>query len=326
MVDEARTALVTGGTGFVGIHVVDVLLEAGYRVRCTVRKSSRLRWLEGKPVELVELDLVEGDASDAVADVSAVFHFAGLTRGSGRELNAANYEATRALVAACASAARERRVVFCSSQAAAGPSLQGERRREEDPPLPTTDYGRSKLAAERAVLEAEGVEPVVLRPAAVYGPRDEDTLPYFKMAAHGVIVIPGIRERVVQIVHARDVAQAALAAVESPGAAGGTFFVAHPDALTWRELAQAIARAVGRRVLPVRVPSPVLRAVGGLASALGAARRPGQLDLRRARDLSELDWTCSVERAQEVLGWSPEYGAEPGLRDTADWYRSQGWL
>ena len=100
MIGGEKAALVTGGTGFVGSHVVDALLDAGYRVRCTVRTTSSLRWLEGKPVERVEADLLTGDLAKAVSDASLVVHCAGLTRGSNEALWAVNREGTRRLIAA----------------------------------------------------------------------------------------------------------------------------------------------------------------------------------------------------------------------------------
>lgn len=326
MTEQKRTALVTGGTGFVGSHVVDALLAAGYNVRCTVRRTSRLRWLEGKAVELVETDLAGADLSRLVAGIDSVFHFAGLTRGTRRELFAANCEATRALTAVCAQQSSELKFVYCSSQAAAGPSEPGKLLDEGDTPRPSSDYGRSKLEAEEGVLGAVGIRAVVLRPGAVYGPRDEDTLPFFQMAARGMIVIPGLRSRYLQMVHAEDVASAARAAAEVADAEGKIFNVVHREVLTWSGLSARIAEAVGRRVIRLRVPSPVLRGLGTLTSALGGGSRPGQLDRRRARDLTERAWTCSPEKAERVLGWSPVYDAERGLKETADWYRRQGWL
>lgn len=327
MTGEARNALVTGGSGFVGSHVVDALLEAGYRVRCLVRGSSRLRWLEGKPVELVQADLCDSDLAAAVEGVDRVIHCAGLTRGSHRALFAANREGTRALLDACVASGDRMRFVFCSSQAAAGAGALQRPREVEDPPEPMGDYGRSKLAAEQEVLErSDRLEVVVLRPVAVYGPRDEDMLPYFRMAARGVFVVPGLRRRLVQLVHVRDVAAVLLRAAERPAVVGNTYFVAHPEIFDWPELAAALGKAVGRRLVTLRLPTPLLWPAGGVAELLGGGRRPGQLDLRRARDMARRAWTCRVDRTVEDLDWEPRYDIVDGLRDTAEWYREQSWL
>jgi nucleoside-diphosphate-sugar epimerase len=327
MASDGRKVLVTGGTGFVGSHVVDALIEAGHTVRCTVRTTSNLRWLEGKPVERVEADLRGSQIGEAVAGVDAVIHCAGLTRGSREAMFAANTEGTRALLEACLSAQRPIRFVLCSSQAAAGPGRLDRPRQIADPPTPTSDYGRSKLAAEEEALKVSGpLEVAVLRPVAVYGPRDEDTLPYFKMAAGGVIVVPGIRGRLVQLVHAGDVAAALCLAMERPEAVGRTFFVGHPDILSWARLAEAIGLAVGRRSLKVRLPSFIMQAAGAAVEWVGSGKGAGQLDRRRARDMSERAWTCRVDETMTELGWSPRYDAVNGLRETADWYRREGWL
>lgn len=323
---EGKTVLVTGGTGFVGSHVVDELLDAGYSVRCTVRATSNLRWLEGKGVERVEADLRGGDFVEAIAGIDAVIHCAGLTRGSREALFAANHLGTQALLVACAQAEKRIRFVFCSSQAAAGPGTLERPRQIGDVPAPTSDYGRSKLAGEQEVLaRGEILEVTVMRPVAVYGPRDEDTLPYFKMASNGVIVVPGLRSRLVQLVHGRDVAKALLLGIERAEAVGKTFFVGHPEILDWNRLTDAISRSVGRHALKLRIPSGVVRVAAGISQLLGSGRS-GQLDRRRARDMSERAWTCQVDQTQTALGWQPTFDAVSGFRDTAEWYRSEGWL
>ncbi len=114
--------------------------------------------------------------------------------------------------------------------------------------------------------------------------------------------------------------------MRTPAAGGRTYFVAHPEVLTWRQLAGAIGRAVGRNPIRLRLPSAVVRAAGSAGSLLGGGGKPGRLDLRRARDLTEMAWTCRVESTREELGWTPEYDSAVGLRETALWYREHGWL
>lgn len=296
-------------------------------MRCTVRATSNLRWLEGKAVELVEADLRGGDLAEAVSGLAAVVHCAGLTRGSTEALFAANRDGTRMLLDACENADCDIRFVFCSSQAAAGPGTLDRPRELDDPPAPTSDYGRSKLAGEEEVLKRSGrLQVTVLRPVAVYGPRDEDTLPYFQMAKRGVIVVPGMRERRVQLVHARDVAAALLAGLRRPEAVGRTLFVGHPEILNWDRLTAAISEAIGRRTLRLRIPSFALFSAGAIAELVGSGVRSGQIDRRRAQDMAERAWTCNVGATLSELGWQPEFDAVSGFRDAAEWYRAEGWL
>lgn len=324
---ERRKVLVTGGTGFVGSHVVDALLQAGFLARCSIRATSNQRWLAGKRVDLVQADLrMPGQLEAAVAGVDAVIHCAGLTRGSREALLSANRDGTRALVEACQATGRRMRFVFCSSQAAAGPGTLVRPRQASDPPAPATDYGESKLASEDVVARAGDLDVVVLRPVAVYGPRDEDTLTFFKLAARGITVIPGLRRRVVQLVHVRDLASALVKAVDRPQRSGDAFCIAHPEVVDWDQLAGAMREATGRNAIKLRVPSFALRLIGAAAEMVGGEGLPGRIDRRKATDMSERAWTCDVERAMQELEWSPAYDIRDGFRDSVNWYRQEGWL
>lgn len=320
-----RRALVTGGTGFVGSHVVDELLEHGYHVRTAVRATSDLRWLRGKDVEQVEADLVTDDLGPLVHDVDVTFHVAGLTRGSGPSLERANVLATQRLAKAVASHGPNARVVFCSSLAAVGPNTLDHPATLDQAPAPDSDYGRSKLAAERVLLSTPGLDVTILRPGGVYGPRDEDTLPFFQMSAKGFAATPGVRRRQVQLVHARDVGMACRLAGEVPGSIGRSYFINHPEILEWPRIMRAMRGAVDRSVLAVPVPSPLLKAVGAVAGLFGSGNA-GSLDYRRASDMVEPAWTADVAPAMDELGWRPTFDLDLGFRRTAQWYREQGWL
>ena len=324
---EQRRVLVTGGTGFVGSHVVDALLRAGFTARCSVRATSNQRWLAGKPVDLVQADLrVPGELEPLVAGIDTVIHCAGLTRGSRDALMSANRDATRALVKACQATRRKIRFVFCSSQAAAGPGRLDRPRQASDPPAPATDYGESKLAAEDVVAQAADLDVVVLRPVAVYGPRDEDTLTFFKLATRGMIVTPGLRRRLVQLVHVRDLASALVKAVDRPQRSGAVLCIAHPEVVDWEQLAVAMRAATGRSAITLRVPSFALRLIGAAADLVGGEGLPGRIDRRKAADMSERAWTCNADRAMQELDWSPAYNIRDGFRDSVNWYRQEGWL
>jgi nucleoside-diphosphate-sugar epimerase len=184
-------ALVTGANGFIGSHLVEHLLASKMEVRCLVRKSSDLRWIEGLPVRIRHGDVRDGseDMKSAVDQVDLIFHLAGSTKAQSQEsFDSSNFTGTMNLAeAAVRYAPNLSRFVLVSSQAAAGPSKNRLPVRETDVPRPVTPYGRSKLKAEQALLARSGELPVVVvRPPSVYGPRDRDFLTLIKLVNRGL--------------------------------------------------------------------------------------------------------------------------------------------
>ncbi|MFQ5845212.1 MAG: NAD-dependent epimerase/dehydratase family protein, partial [Planctomycetota bacterium] len=159
---DGRTVLVTGGYGFIGSHLVERLLAQGARVRGLLRPPRSREVFSGRPVEIVRGDLRdEGALMEAVRGVDRVYHVAGLIAARGpAEFRAVNRDGTRRL-AECVrrGAPRCRRFVYVSSQAAAGPSRDGVPVDESAPGRPVTDYGRSKLEGEHALVQALGPVP-----------------------------------------------------------------------------------------------------------------------------------------------------------------------
>lgn len=310
--------LVTGATGFVGSHVAEALEAGGHALRCTVRESSDTRWLDGLDAERVRVDLASpGSLGSVMSGVEAVVHVAGVTRSPRQErYHEVNVGGTVALARA-AVAAGVRRFVFLSSLAARGPDgAEG----------PVSTYGVSKRQAEERLRSLEDDLPVtVLRPGAVYGPRDTDLLPLFRMARRGWLAAP-LRGAPLQPVYADDVARAARAALETE-VPFGPFPLAEDARYDWRRVAEAMEAAVGGQVRLVRLPAAFYLAAGAVAE--GAARLLGRaavFDRRRARDVSRHGWTCDPSPTREELGWSARVALPEGLERTAAWYREQGWL
>jgi nucleoside-diphosphate-sugar epimerase len=309
--------LITGATGFVGSHVVQAFAEAGYEVRCGVRASSDPRWISD--FERVPLDLTgqPEDLRRAVKNVDLVVHAAGITRARRAEdYHSINAGGTLGLAAAALEAG-VRRFVLISSLAARGPD--GHAR-------PASAYGRSKLEAEAHLRSLGGrMEAVALRPAAVYGPRDTDLLPLFKMARGGWLPIPSGASSL-QPVYATDVARAALAAAREP-AGFGPFPVAESRRYTWKDVVAGLEKALGRTVRAVRLPAAAFTLAGRAAEWTA---RPFSavpvFDERRTRDLAVHTWTCDVSETEEALGWRAEVALPEGLERTARWYRQAGWL
>ncbi|MGA2326291.1 MAG: NAD-dependent epimerase/dehydratase family protein [Bryobacteraceae bacterium] len=323
--------LVTGGTGFVGSHLVERLIELGAGVRCLVRRGSSLRYLPVAAVELCYGDLATGAGlKEALEGVETVFHVAGVTKAnSSAEYYRGNVSATGNLLRACEESGQPpRRFVQVSSLAAVGPSPDAGLLAEEAEPRPLTHYGKSKLEAERAV-RASRLAPnaAIVRPPVVYGPRDTDVYRVFRGISNGLMLRIGRQESLFSFIYVKDLADALVAAAWSPRAPAGTFFVANPEPVSWTEFGAIAASIMGRKVRTVAVPAAVAYAVGWCAEIASRLRRkPGIVSREKVREARCRYWTCDTRKAREELGFSARHSLRDGMSETLLWYKNARWL
>lgn len=315
---SARVFL-TGATGFVGGWIARALVSDGREVRCAVRSTSDTRWIDPLSVAKVELDLRQPgrDAAEALRGIDTIVHCGGVTAARREaDFHAVNTDGT-ARLARCAAETGVRRLVFISSLAARGPDGHEG---------PVSPYGRSKREAEERLLDlADRLEVVILRPGGVYGPRDRDLLPMFRMAQRGFVIGPRGAMRL-QPVFVEDVASAAVGAVSSE-IPPSPLPVAEATTFGWDEVACGLAASLERPVRLIRLPFAVFWTaglVGELAERLTG--RPAAMDRRRARDFSSYSWTCDPAPTETRLGWRARVSLPEGLERTARWYREHDWL
>jgi nucleoside-diphosphate-sugar epimerase len=316
---------VTGATGFVGSHLAAALVGAGLRPRLLARDPRRLLPELSGRADPVTGALESSEALDAlVAGCGTVFHLAGVVRaGSAAGFDLGNRVGTERLVAALQRRAPTARLVHVSSLAAAGPSADPAGVAPDDPAAPVSAYGRSKLAAETAARAVS--EWVIVRPPAIFGPRDTDVLQFFRLAARGVVPLPA-GERWVTTAYVSDVVRALLAAGTGE-VRGQVLHLGDPRPMTMRALIGMLAAAGGVRARVVAVPGGVLRAaglVGDLLQRLGA--RGVALTSDKAGELLARHWTARTEGSSRLLGvaGSVPFGAAAGA--TWTWYRAEGWV
>jgi nucleoside-diphosphate-sugar epimerase len=325
-------ALVTGGTGFIGSHLVEALLSQGVEVRCLVRSRRQLRWLKDKDVELVEGDCAgQGSLQPAVKDVDYIYHAAGvLWAASEKEYFRNNVVATRNLIEACGlSCPGLQRFVFVSSQAAAGPGSDARPRTESDPPTPITPYGESKLAAEQIIIEHKNrVSAVIVRPCAVYGPRDRGFLAYFRIVRRGFLLEFGRGEdRIVSLCHVGDIVSGIIRSAHSQVASGSVYFLADSEPYSWHEVEIIIQRTMGISAKHLRIPSWLLAGLGTVGQGYGLATgKFVMLNKSRVAELMARRWGCDISKARNELGFVPETKLKDGLRDVIRWYKKEQWL
>lgn len=322
---------ITGGTGFIGSHLVKHLVKKGVSVRCLVRESSNLRWLEGMDVEYILGDVTDYNSFEsAVSDVDTVFHLAARTKSLTKEgFYHTNVRGTVNLLKAVVQTNPFiKRLVYVSSQAACGPNPDFTPVTESDPPNPVTPYGASKLAGEKAVLNFSSQTPVtIVRPSVVYGPRDTEIYEFFRIVRRGIRPIVGWRDRYYSFIYIDDLIQGLLLAAESEKAVGQIYFLVTQSGVTYREFMRDIASAIGKKTVPVNVPMSLVIVIATVNELIAKLRgKPSVMNRHKVRELRERFWFCDGTKAMEELGFYPEVLMREGMEKCAAWYREIGWL
>lgn len=317
--------LVTGGTGFVGSHLLENLRARGETVRVLLRRRSNPRYLPAE-IETAVADLASGSGLDAALEgVDTVIHVAGATRAfSATEYFVANAETTATI--ARAATARSSRLVYISSIAAAGPSMDGKPLIEDVEPHPVTAYGRSKLEGER---QARKLAPdcVIVRPPVVYGPRDTGVFQILKAISRGLALEIGGGERWFSAIYVEDLAEGIALAARAPQAAGRTYFLTYPKPSTWREFGDSAAQIMRRHPRRFRVPLRAAQTVGFFAEIWShITRNPAIISREKVAEACCRFWTCDPARFATDLGFEAPTPLVTGLAKTLAWYKETGWI
>ncbi|MDI6848621.1 MAG: NAD-dependent epimerase/dehydratase family protein [Candidatus Saccharicenans sp.] len=321
------TALVTGATGFIGSRLIERLLAAGHRVRALVRNPAKLNWLQS----VENLVLLKGDLfslPDLPADCEVVFHLAGLTKAAKpRDYYTVNQGGTASLLEKLETSGLAPRFIHLSSLAAGRPSPDRTPVREDEPPCPASAYGRSKLLAEEEVLKRKEKMPVIiLRAAAIYGPRDEDFLQLFRIVKRGWL--PSFsRELVMSLCYLDDLVRAMELCASAPFRSGEIYNLADPVPRTWEEIGQEAARILGCQARPVRLPLWLVKGAAGVSEVFSRiSSRPSALNLSKCRDMEKLSWVADTSKIKRDLGFETAWTFPQAMKVTLDWYRENNWL
>jgi len=322
-----KITLVTGGTGFIGSHLIDELIARGRKVRSLVKLKSNVQHLEKLGVEIFKGDLTNLDSLRSIEkDVESVFHLAAIARPMAikdEEYFKVNAQGTRNLLEVFKNHSLGK-FVYLSSVSAVGPSRDGQPVNEETTPRPIDIYGQSKLESERIVLDfvdKNKIPIIILRPPMIFGPRDFEMLKLFKIVKTGFFPIRGSSQGHFEFCYVGNLIQACFLA-EEKGQTGEIYHVSNEKSYTLKEILNAISRAERVKLLPIYLPSFLMILAGLTIELLGKMfgfHPPFSRDT--VKWMSTDFWVSDISKIKKELGYQPKYSLEEGIQETVKWYQ-----
>jgi len=322
----------TGASGFVGSHVLDALRAGHHEVSILLRRTSNTRFVSR---HLSDVTVHYGSLGDpeglktAMTGCDAVIHCAGIIKAlHSSDFYRVNQAGTRNIVMA-ANACREsvRHLIYISSLAVSGPGVPGCPAEETSEPQPVTVYGQSKRLGEIEIRQGCRVAWTILRPAAVYGPRDAEFLNLFQKVKRRMMPLVSGAKRSLNMVYGPDVAAAVLCSLTRDRGAGETYHVAAQPPCSDEEFMQEIARSLNVQPFRLRIPRSglylacVIQEIGSKLTG-----RPNILCRQKMPELLAPGWVCRTNRIHQDLGFTAPTSLKEGVGRTVEWYRREGWL
>jgi nucleoside-diphosphate-sugar epimerase len=330
MDDNQQSVLITGANGFVGARLCRFLIDKNFKVIAGVRRSADLSRLKDLNVEYRYGDVTRPDDLPAIVEsVDYVIHNAGLVKAkTAQQFYDVNEGGTKNLLEALIQHNLNiKKFIYISSQAAAGPSLDGQPVRETDQPRPMTTYGKSKLAGEKTALSySDKFNILSVRPPGIYGPGEMEIFSFFQTLHNRIKPYIGNCSRRVQLVHVDDLCRGIYLALTKKTETGQIYFIAENKAYSMKELITILRKVIGKRALPIYIPAPLFKVVALLSEIIFKIfSATPMLTVEKAGELLA-SWELSVEQAKKDLEFESMIDFSTGAEETYDWYKKEGWL
>jgi nucleoside-diphosphate-sugar epimerase len=322
----ALKALVTGGTGFIGSHLVQTLVSKNWDVTCLVRPTSRTGFLKKFPANFVVHDTNnQRILESAVKGQDFVFHLAGRIRPTSRATyDKANHQLTRNLGQACLKKNTGlKRFVYVSSISAAGPSLPDQYSEEGQAPTPTSEYGRTKLKGEMAIQDTWDIIPsTIIRPPNVYGPRQQETELLIKLISKKIVPILKERGETTSLIYVRDLVEGILQAALSPKTQKQIYYLTDGKGYSWRKLILTIKKHVLGNSLFFPLYEEAIFTAALLTDVVMATGLVKVFFGRKVwRAMIQTPWLFSTSKAEKEFGFHTRYTLEEGIKETVSYYK-----
>jgi len=331
-----KKILITGASGFIGSSLVEEALNRGYEVYAGVRSSSSKKYLADQRIKFFELDFTDQKKleqqfsafSKQNGKFDFIIHNAGITKAKkNEEFFTVNNLFTKHLVEAIVNSGNTpEKFIYMSSLAAIGPGTTQEPIKQTDEPKPVTSYGRSKLASENYLRSLKDFPFIIIRPTAVYGPRDKDIFILIKMLNSCLEAYIGFGKQLLSFVFVKDLTRAIFLAMESP-LKQKEYFVSDGSIYDSREFNSIAKKYLGRKTIAITVPTSVVRPIAFVSETIAAILgNIATLNRERVNEFGARNWSVDTTPLQNEVGFKAEYDLERGLKETVEWYRTNGWL
>lgn len=324
-------AVVTGASGLVGSHLVDNLLSKGFKVRCILRKSSSLKWLEGKKVDIINSGLFEREGlRKAFKDAAYIFHVAGVVKSKTPEgYFEGNVDSTRTMLeVASENSSTLKKFLVVSSLTVTGPALNGKPVDENTICNPITTYGKSKLEQEKVALSYKDKLPVTIcRAPAVYGERDTEIFIYFQTFSKGLTTTIGFDKKELSLIHVVDLVEGLYKAAVSEKSNGEIYFISSEKFYTWQEINAITSKLLNKKPIIIKVPHFLVYTIATVAQFFAMfSSKPATLNIEKAKDITQQYWICDTSKAIKDLGYKQNIQVEEGIKRTVEWYKQMNWI
>jgi UDP-glucose 4-epimerase len=324
-----KRVLITGASGFLGYHLIVEALQNDLEVFAAVRKSSDIEHLKDLDIQYTyprfdDQSVLEKEIIGNKYDY--IIHAAGVTKAlSAKEYKTVNADYTFNLASASA-AAGIKGFVLIGSLAAVGslPALTGMIT-EETPPAPLTSYGKSKLLAEEKVRSISNLNYIILRPTAIYGPRDKDIFIFFKQLKTGIEPYIGRDAQKLSFIYVKDLAAITVKSVDR--CTGETYNLSDGNFYDKYELGNIARNVLNLKTVIFHLPVIFVKFIAAIAKNISSlSGKASALNPEKVKELMAVNWFCSIEKAKHDLGYYPRYDLDMGLEETLKWYKENKWL
>lgn len=328
-----KRILLTGGTGFIGGFLAEEAVKRGYKIIAAIRPNSDTTYLDSlKNIEKVVFPFEDVEQIQKILEdhqIDFILNNAGLTRSkSEKQMNTVNAQYLKNIVEAATHTNQViRRLLHISSLAAYGPAdfTSTGIVSEEVTPHPVTMYGRSKLLGEK-YLKAQNKQPfVIIRPTAVFGPREKDLFTLFKMINSGIQTKVGFKDQKLTFIYVKDLVQYIINALEM-GPDNEAYFISDGNFYSSHQFNELIREALKKKTFQLSIPEPIIIALGHISEWWGKLTNTyPPLNVDKVAEIKAKSWVCDTTKNVN-LGYSPKYTLEDGIRETTAWYKNSGWL